>query len=231
MRPDTDTDDRRRYNDACAAAHALDLVGERWALLVMRELMTGPKRFSDLRANLPGISANILTRRLHGLEGIGVVERRELPPPAASKVYALTAWGYQAEPILRELGRWAARSPWHDPTMPFSSASLLLSLRTMFDAGRAAATGVDARVGFAVGHDRFLARISGAGIDVDHGDLDLADVVLTGAPEAVVGLLYGGVPLADLEASGALSVDGDRALAAALPGLFPLPPKAEVASD
>ena len=73
---------RRRYEDACGAAHALDLLGERWALLVMRELMLGPQRFSDLRAGLPGISANVLTQRLEGLEAIGVVARKKLPPPA-----------------------------------------------------------------------------------------------------------------------------------------------------
>src|SRR3954468_21365474 len=84
---------KRRYDDACGTAHALDLVGERWALLVMRELMFGPKRFSDLRAGLPGISANVLTQRLEGLEASGVVMRRRLPPPAAANVYELTEWG------------------------------------------------------------------------------------------------------------------------------------------
>ena len=73
---------RRRYDDACGTAHALDLIGERWALLVMRELMLGPKRFSDIRADLPGISANVLTQRLEGLEASGLVVRRRLPPPA-----------------------------------------------------------------------------------------------------------------------------------------------------
>ena len=89
----SETPHRRRYDDACATAHALDLVGERWALLVMRELMFGPKRFSDLRASLPGISANVLTQRLEGLEEVGLVVRRKLPPPAAAKVYELTAMG------------------------------------------------------------------------------------------------------------------------------------------
>src|SRR4051794_26728341 len=102
---------RRRYEDACGAAHALDLVGERWALLVMRELMFGPKRFSDLRADLPGISANVLTQRLEGLAAAGVPLRRKLPPPASAQVYELTAWGYESEPIFQALGRWASRSP------------------------------------------------------------------------------------------------------------------------
>jgi len=101
---------RRRYDDACGTAHALDLIGERWALLVMRELMLGPKRFGDIRADLPGISANTLTQRLEGLEASGLVVRRRLPPPASAQVYELTRWGYEAEPIVQTLGRWAARS-------------------------------------------------------------------------------------------------------------------------
>src|ERR671916_499831 len=86
---------RRRYEDACAAAHALDLVGDRWALLVMREMLLGPRRFGDLRASLPGLSANILTQRLEELAAIGVVERRRLPPPASVQAYALTPWGLE----------------------------------------------------------------------------------------------------------------------------------------
>src|SRR5205085_3971226 len=96
---------RRSYDDACGAAHALDLIGERWALLVMRELMFGPKRFTDLRASLPGISANVLTQRLEGLEDASVIRRYKLAPPAAAWVYELTPWGYESEPIFQALGR------------------------------------------------------------------------------------------------------------------------------
>jgi DNA-binding HxlR family transcriptional regulator len=147
-----------RYEDACGAAHAMDLVGERWALLVMRELMVGPKRFGALRAGLPGVSANVLTQRLEGLEAAGVLRRRKLPPPASTQVYELTPWGYESEPIFRALGRWAARSPTHDPSLPFSAASLLLSLSTMFDPG--AAQGLDARIGFRLGPETVLVRIA-----------------------------------------------------------------------
>lgn len=125
-----------RYDDACAAAHAMEILGERWALLVVRELHTGPKRFTDLRSALPGISANVLTQRLEGLEGAGVVRRRELPPPAASRVYELTEWGAESGPVFEALGRWAVRSPWKDGKS-FSAASFMLSLRTMFDPARA----------------------------------------------------------------------------------------------
>src|ERR1700752_610920 len=139
---------RRRYDDACATAHALDLGGGRWGVLVMRELMFGPRRFSDLRASLPGISANVLTQRLEGLEEVGLVVRRKLPPPAAAKVYELTAWGYESEAVFQALGRWASRSPSHDPRLPFGVSSLLLSLRTMLDPVRA--QGFAARIGFRV---------------------------------------------------------------------------------
>ena len=95
----------RTYDDACAAAHALDLIGERWALLVVRELLLGPKRFTDLRAGLPGVSPNVLAQRLRELERAGVVRRRKLPPPAASRVYELTDWGKELEPVIVRLGR------------------------------------------------------------------------------------------------------------------------------
>jgi DNA-binding HxlR family transcriptional regulator len=215
---------RRRYEDACAAAHALDLVGERWALLVMRELMLGPKRFSDLRASLPGISANVLTQRLEGLEAAGVLGRKKLPPPASTQVYELTEWGYESEPIFQALGRWAARSPSHDPTLPFSAASLLLSLRTMLDPLRA--EGLDARIGLRLGEETFLAHLAGGRIEIARGPLDEADLVFTGTPPVLAGAIYGGQPMKALEGAGALRIEGDRALAERFISLFPLPPKA-----
>lgn len=215
---------RRRYDDACATAHALDLVGERWALLVMRELMLGPRRFGDLRSGLPGISANTLTQRLDGLIAHGIVQRERLPPPASAQVYALTEWGYEAAPIFAVLGRWAARSPHHDPTLPFSAASLLLSLRAMFDSARAA----DMRltIGFRIGDEAYRATIADGGIATERGPVEGADLLVDGAARDIAAWIYGGVPLADLEAAGALRVTGDRVLASSLPGLFPLPDKA-----
>ena len=218
---------RRRYEDACGAAHALDLVGERWALLVMRELMLGPKRFSDLRADLPGISANVLTQRLEGLEAAGVLVRRKLPPPASAQVYELTPWGYESEPIFQTLGRWAARSPQHDPTLPLSAVSLFLSFRTMLDPERA--RGLVARVGFRIGAETFLARLARGRIEVERGPLENVDVVFAGAAPAIAAAVYGGQPLTALERAGMLAVDGDRALAERFVTLFPLPPKVETA--
>ena len=208
---------KRRYDDACGTAHALELIGERWTLLVLRELMLGPRRFSELRADLPGISANVLTQRLAELEQRGLVRRTRLPPPASVQVYQATPWGLEAEPIVQALGRWAARSPAHDPTLPISGVSILLSFRTMIDQGRA--KGLDARVGFAFGHDHYLARIKKGRIRIARGDLAEADVVLSGPPATLAAVVYGGAPL-DL-----IGVGGDRSIAEKVVTLFPLPSK------
>ena len=209
--------DKRRYGDACGTAHALELIGERWTLLVLRELMLGARRFSQLRADLPGISANVLTQRLTELEQRGLVRRRKLPPPASVQVYEATAWGLEAEPIVQALGRWAARSPGHDPTLPISGVSILLSFRTMISEKRA--KGVDARIGFRFGADDYIARIRKGGIRIARGPLEGCDVILSGAPATLAAVVYGGQPL-DL-----LGVAGDRALAEKFTTLFVLPPK------
>ncbi|PSJ40524.1 winged helix-turn-helix transcriptional regulator [Allosphingosinicella deserti] len=214
----------RRYDDACGAAHALDLVGERWALLVIRELMFGPKRFGDLKADLAGISANVLTQRLESLEASGILVRRKLPPPASIQVYELTPWGYEAEPIFQALGRWAARSPSHDPRLPLSAVSLLLSFRTMVDPARIA--GLALRVRLQLGREAYLVRIADGMLDVARSDAAEADAVLTAAPPAIAAAVYAGVPLAALEAEGALAIEGDRAAAERFVRLFVLPPKA-----
>lgn len=190
----------------------------------MRELMYGPKRFGDLRASLPGISANVLTQRLESLEGEGVLVRRKLPPPAAVQVYELTPWGYESEPIFQTLGRWAARSPTHDPTLPLSANSLLMSFRTMIVRERAA--GLHARVGFRIGGERFVATVADGEIEVVRGDVAGTDVRFTMPEGAVMAAAVYGGQLAALEAQGALTIDGDRALATRFVSLFELPPKA-----
>jgi DNA-binding HxlR family transcriptional regulator len=217
---------RRRYEDGCGTAHALDLLGERWALLVMRELMLGPKRFSDIRADLPGISANTLTQRLEGLEKAGIVLREKLPPPASGQVYALTEWGYQALPVMGALGRWAVRSPGHDPSQHFSAVSLMLSFMAMGQPGLPA--DIDAAIGFRLGRESYRATIRDGAIRSARGPAEGADVIFAGTPAAVAAAVYGGVPLAALEAEGALTIEGDRALAERFVTLFPLPPKAPV---
>ena len=195
----------------------------------MRELMLGPKRFSDIRADLPGISANVLTQRLESLEASGLLVRRRLPPPAATQVYELTQWGYEAEPIVQGLGRWAARSPAHDPTLPISATSIMLSFRTMFSAERA--EGFTARLGFRLGTDSFAGRIEGGTLELARGDPEGADVVFTGTPAALAAAVYGGQPLDALAGDGALVTTGDRAVAERFLTLFPLPPKVAAAAE
>jgi len=214
----------RWYDDACGAAHALELIGERWALLVVRELMFGPRRFGELRGGLPGISANVLTQRLESLESAGVVTRRKLSSPAHAQAYELTPWGLECEPILQAMGRWAARSPSHDPTLPLSAVSLVLSFRTMLQPTRA--KGLRMTVGLRLGDDTFVARLDRGALTIRRGALDDVAATLTGAPAAIASVVYGGRRVADAEAKGALVIAGDRALARRFLKLFELPPKA-----
>ena len=215
----------RWYNDACGTARALELLGERWAMLVVRELMFGPRRFGELRGGLPGISANILTQRLAGLEAAGVLRRRHLPPPANAQVYELTPWGYESEPIMQALGRWAARSPDHDPTLPFSAASAMMSLRTMLDVGKARS--MTATIGFLYGTDSFVARLANGELPIARSD-EPADVTLDTDPVTMAALVYGKWPLAEAEAAGAVRVTGDRVTWDRFVTLFALPPKVPV---
>src|SRR3954453_10365431 len=142
-------EEKRRYDDACGLAHAMELLGERWAMLVIRELAYGPRRFSELKVDLQGISANVLAQRLTELEARGLVRKTRLPPPASVQVYEATEWGLEAMPVIASLGRWAARSPLHDPTLPMSHVSLLMSLQTLISPERA--EGFSARIGFRLG--------------------------------------------------------------------------------
>lgn len=213
----------RWYDDACGTAFALEVVGERWSLLIVRELMLGPRRFSDLRKALPAISAKVLTERLSGLEGAGVLRRMALPPPSATRVYELTAWGYAAEPALQELGRWAAQSPAHDPMLPLSPVSLMLSLRTMFDPARAA--GMRTRIGFLIAGEAFLAEMADGKLPIHRVDKPEGDAILM-APEASIlaGLFYAKLPVEELGEAG-LIIEGDREQALRFIDIFELPAK------
>jgi DNA-binding HxlR family transcriptional regulator len=210
---------RRGYDDACGTAHGLELIGERWALLVLRELLLGPRRFSDLRADLPAISANVLTQRLQELESRGLVRKRRLPPPASVQVYEATAWGLETAPLIRELGRWAARSPAHDPTLPLSGVSIMLSFTAMLNPERA--KGFAGRVAFRFGETVYLAEVADGAIAVRRGSAEEGQALVAGEPTTVAAVVYGGAPL-DL-----LRIQGDEALAARFLSLFTLPPKVE----
>jgi DNA-binding HxlR family transcriptional regulator len=212
------------YDDACGTAFALELVGERWSLLIVRELMFGGRRFTDLRAGLPGISAKVLTERLDGLEQAGIVQRRQLPPPASTQIYELTPWGYEAEDAIKALGRWAASSPGHDHTLPLSAASFMLSLRTMFDAGRAGDLAVTGAI--QIGREDFFVEVGQARLRAERGEIEAPDFVFAApAASAIAFAVYGKVPFDGLAGMG-LSVDGDRAAASRFIDCFHLPGKA-----
>ncbi|HTM96263.1 MAG TPA: helix-turn-helix domain-containing protein [Croceibacterium sp.] len=213
----------RWYNDACGTAFGMELVGERWALLIVRELMLGGRRFNDLRASLPGISAKVLTERLEKLEEGGVLARRKLPPPASVQVYELTEWGYLAEPLIQELGRWAATSVRHDHTLPLSPVSLMLSFRTMLDKVRAKE--FDATIGFEVRGESFVAELRDGQLPIRRGDPGGADLIFR-APAAplLAAVFYGKVPVESVTGEG-VQVEGDRALRDRFIDLFHLPRK------
>ena len=214
----------RWYDDACGTALALDLLGERWALLVIRELMFGARRFGELRAGLPGISANVLTQRLEGLEREGLLTRNALP--ASSHAYELTAWGYECEPILQTMGRWAARSPAHDPTLHVSAATVMMSFRTLFDPRRS--PGLVGTVGVQFPHDAFLLTFEAGTFQVARQETSTADLVVTCEPALLAALTYGGLPVDSAEASGHLRLQGSRALLRRALRSFVLPPKVQV---
>jgi DNA-binding HxlR family transcriptional regulator len=217
----TPTSKRRSYDDGCAAAHALDLVGERWALLVVRELLLGPKRFTDLRAGLPNASPNVLAQRLRDLEGAGVVRRRKLPPPAASRVYELTDWGMELEPVIIRLGRWGARSPSKPGDAVLGIDSLILSLRTMFDPR--AADGLRATYELHLGEDRFRAVVADGRFEIARGGAQRPDAIIETDPGTLAALVYGGHQLAEALRSGDLKIEGDEEAVARFLTLFPLP--------
>jgi DNA-binding HxlR family transcriptional regulator len=228
MKLQKETDSREKhgkwYADACGTAFAMELVGERWSMLIIRELMLGGRRFSDLRASLPGISAKVLTERLGGLELAGVLVKRKLPPPAATQVYELTEWGYFAEPAIQELGRWAARSAEHNPQLPLSPVSFMLSMRTMID--HAAAREFDATVGFTVSGESFLAELRDGAMPVRRAEPGPADAWLSAeAPLPLLRVIYGKQPLGEAIAAGAVSLTGDQAIAERFLALFSLPEK------
>lgn len=213
---------KRPHKDGCAAAHTLDLVGERWALLVVRELMVGPKRFTDLRAGIPDISPNVLGQRLRELEEIGVLHRRQLPPPAASRVYELTEWGYELEPVLQALGRWGSRSP----TMPHDGelgiSSFVLAMRTMFSPD--AAKGLRASYQLHLGEQPFAAKVGRGELEIEPGVVKDPDATIRAADHMnLVDVVFNGRSLGEALEAGEVEIEGDRKAAERYVNLFPLP--------
>ncbi|MBV9915315.1 MAG: transcriptional regulator [Solirubrobacterales bacterium] len=220
---------KRSYADACGIARALDVVGERWALLVVRELLLGPKRFTDLRIGLPHIGPDVLAQRLRELERAGILRRRKLPPPAASQIYELTPRGRELEPVLLALGRWGSRAPFPATYGELSTDAFAVALKTTFDP--AAAGDLSGDFVLRVGEDRLRAQVAEGTLEVDrkellpHGDRRQpagAEATISAAPGTLAALLWHGRELDEAVESGAVAIAGDGSLIQRFLSSFPL---------
>ena len=215
----------RTYGDPCGIARALDVIGERWALLVVRELLLGPKRFTDLRAGLPNVGPDVLSQRLRELEQAGVVGRGQLPPPAGSRVYELTDWGRELEPVVLGLGRWGSGAPFPPDHEAMGVDAFMLALKTLYDPTRA-----DGLIGTSyavrVAGQPFEVRPTERQLDVSRGPASgpTATIATIAAdPESLQAVLWHGRRLRDALRAGEVTITGDRAAAERLLGLFPIP--------
>jgi len=211
---------QRTYGDRCGVARALDLLGERWALLVVRELLFGPKRFSDLRAGLPHVSPNVLSERLRDLAGAGILVSRRLGPPASASVYELTPRGCELAPVLIELGRWGSRAP-APPRADMSVDSHMLALQTLFDAELAA--DMDARVVLEIDGDRFAADVAGARLALHRDPRADGDAIIRTDRATLRALLWESLSITAARRARRATVDGDARLARRFLSLFPRP--------
>jgi DNA-binding HxlR family transcriptional regulator len=212
--------ERRSYDDPCGVARALALIGERWALLIVRELLLGPKRFTDLRVGLPTASQNVLSHRLRELEQGGLVSRRKLGPPAGSWVYELTERGYDLEPVLFQLARWGSRAPITSDG-ELSVDALILALRTTFDPQ--AAGSLQATIELRLSGDRVHAALADGRIDWARGGAADADAVIECDAATLRAVVFGGRSFAAAARDGQLSVEGSRKIASRFVTLFPRP--------
>ncbi len=213
---------KRSYGEACRFAHALDLVGERWALLVVRELLLGPKRFTDLREGLPHASPNILSERLRELEQAGVLHRRKLPPPAAAQVYELTEWGAELEPVVTGLGAWGARSPVPPEHREIGPDSIVLALRSLFDPK--AAGDLAGSYELRIGEDAYRVEVADGELKLGRKPAESPTVtVAVEEAGALAAILTHELPLEAALASGAVKLKGSKREASRFFRLFPMP--------
>ena len=188
----------------------------------MRELLLGPKRFTDIRAGVPNARPHALVQRLRELEAAGVVRRRKLPPPAASRVYELTDWGMELEPVIVGLGRWGARSASRPREAELGVDSLILSFRTMFDAQ--AAQGLKASYELRLGEDRFNALVADGRLEVARGGAqERPDAIIEADAATLAAVVYGGRQLEEALRAGDIEIEGEESAVERFVGLFPLP--------
>lgn len=207
-----------RYDDPCGIARAMGVIGDRWAVLVVRELMFGPRRFAQLRAGLPGISPNVLSQRLRDLESSGVLRRSVLDESAAVTAYELTDRGLALEPVLIELGRWGSREQ-HTSENDLSVSAMMFSYKTVFDPSRA----YDGRYGVRVDGEALTVTVDGGRIGVRRGLDPEADVVLETDMSTLRAVSFGRESVTSAEKGGRLHLRGDRRLATRFSRMFPVP--------
>jgi DNA-binding HxlR family transcriptional regulator len=212
---------KRTYGDRCGVARALDLVGERWALLVVRELLLGPKRFTDLRAGLPHVGPDVLAQRLRDLEQSGIVRRGTLPPPAGSRIYELTERGRELEPVILALGRFGSVAPFPPGEAEIGVDAVVIALKSLF--APAAADGRAARYELRLGEQRFRVDVADGRLEIARGAAATPDATIATDPGTLAGILWHGRTLDDARRAGALVFEGDRAAVTRFLGLFPLP--------
>jgi DNA-binding HxlR family transcriptional regulator len=194
--------------DGCGIAHASELLGQRWALLVVRELLLGPKRFTDMRSGIPDISPNVLGQRLRELEESGIVQRRRLAPPAAAQVYELTDWGQELEPAILSLGRWASGSPSFPVGAEMGPDSLVLALKSTFDPGKA--DGLDATFELWVGETPFNIGVKEGRFEAERGEADGPVATIRSDPGTIASVVFGGNRLGKAVEAGDVEIDGSR---------------------
>jgi DNA-binding HxlR family transcriptional regulator len=211
----------RSYEDPCGIARALDVVGERWALLVVRELVLGPKRFTDLQAGLGRVSPDVLAQRLRDLEAAGVVARATLPPPAASRVYELTARGRELEPVLHALGRWGSRQPLPPAAPHLGVDAAMVALPTLFSPERAG--DLDGTFELRIDGEPFTATVSGGRLELARGAATGPAATIATTPGVLAAVLWHDRSLAAAIGAGEATVEGSREAAERFTGLFPLP--------
>ena len=206
---------RRSYKQYCAMARALDVLGERWTLLIVRELLTGPKRFKDLLDGLPGIGTNLLAGRLKELEGEGLLRRATLPPPAGSAVYELTGRGWDLEPVLMGLARWGVDLLGQPrPGEAFKPAWAVQAMKATFRPE--AARWVRETYEFRVGEDVFHVRVDDGVSEPEYGPGWEPDLILKTDPDTFLELVSGRIEASDAIEAGRLDIEGDaEALASA----------------
>ncbi|RQX12405.1 transcriptional regulator [Micromonospora ureilytica] len=197
----------RSYGDPCGVARGLDIIGERWALLVVRDLLLGPRRFNDLLGGLPGVSPNVLSQRLRQLTEHGVVHRRDLGPPTRVHLYELTEWGRALEPILLQFGRWGSQSP-QLPDGALGIDSLLLSIKASFDPARAPE--LAGTYAFHIDADTYLADVADETVRIRRGTASEPDAALSTDIDTLRAVCGQEITLTAAVESGALRLSGDE---------------------